>query len=38
MKRFLAICSLLTAFAFVGGDLAFGRTRKRPAETTGSEV
>lgn len=23
MKKFLAICSLVTAFAFVGGDLAF---------------
>ena len=23
MKKFLAICSLVTAFAFVGGDLGF---------------
>ena len=38
MKRFLAICSLLTAFAFVGGDLAFAGAEKDPPETTGSEV
>ena len=30
MKRFLAICSLLTAFAFVGGDLAFAGAEKDP--------
>ena len=30
MKRFVAICSLLTAFAFAGGDLAFAGVEKDP--------
>ncbi len=30
MKRFLAICSLLTAFAFAGGDLVFAGAEKNP--------
>ena len=30
MKRFVAICSLLTAFAFAGGDLAFAGAEKNP--------
>ena len=27
MKKFLTLCSLLTAFAFVGGDLALAKER-----------
>ena len=30
MKKFLMLCSLLTAFAFVGGDLAFAGPEKDP--------
>ena len=30
MKKFLMLCSLLTAFAFVGGDLAFAGKEKDP--------
>ncbi len=30
MKKFLAICSLITAFAFISGDLAFAGAEKDP--------